>query len=463
MAEVTEVTDKDLAIVILAAGMGTRMKSRQAKVLHRAGGRTLIEHVVHLAGRFVPPERTFVVIGHQADAVRSSLASTGVQFIEQTEQLGTGHALLVGRKQLEQAAGNLLVLYGDVPLLREASVRALLELHNGSKAACSLLTTEVEHPTGYGRIIRDDDGRVTGIVEHKACTPEQIRIREINPGIYCFRTETLYAHIGKLNRNNPAREYYLTDMIHLVRAAGLTLDSLKVTDSSEVLGINNRAELADMDARFRDRKARELMLSGVTLIRPETCIIDSGVEIGMDSVVGPCVALYGNTRIGADCTVRPFTTIRDSVLDDKVTVEECCWIESTRVGSGAKIGPYARLRPGSEIGPDVHIGNFVETKKTKMGRGSKANHLAYLGDATIGERVNVGAGTITCNYDGVNKHPTTIEDGAFVGTNNSLVAPVTIGKEAYTAAGSTITEDVPPGALAIGRGRQVNKENWKKK
>jgi len=453
----------DLAIVILAAGLGTRMKSRQAKVLHRAGGRTLIEHVVRLAAHFAPPERTYVVIGHQAEAVRSVLAATGVHFIEQTEQLGTGHALLVGRAQLENSARNLLVLYGDVPLLREGSVRALLDLHAGSKRACSLLTTEVANPSGYGRILRNEDGKVTGIVEHKACTPEQARIREINPGIYCFRTQTLFAHIGKLNRNNPAREYYLTDMIHLVRAAGLGLESLKVTDSSEVLGINNRAELAAMDAVLRDRKARELMMSGVTLIRPETCVIDSDVEIGADSVLGPCVALYGKTSIGADCIVRPFTTIRDSVLADKVTVEECCWIESARVDSGAKIGPYARLRPGSDIGPDVHIGNFVETKKTKMGRGSKANHLAYLGDATVGEKVNVGAGTITCNYDGVNKHPTTIEDGAFIGTNNSLVAPVKIGKDAYTAAGSTITEDVPDGALAIGRGRQVNKENWKKK
>lgn len=453
----------DLSIVILAAGLGTRMKSRRAKVLHRAGGRSLIEHVVRLAARFASPDRTFVVIGHQADAVRTVLSASGVQFIEQTEQLGTGHALLVGRAQLETAARNLLVLYGDVPLLSEATVKSLIDLHTASGCACTVLTTDVDQPFGYGRILRGADGKVTGIVEQKACTQEQANIREINSGIYCFRTALLFEHIGKLGRDNPAREYYLTDMFHLLRGAGHTLESLKVADPSEVLGINNRAELAAMDALLRDRKARELMLSGVTLIRPETCVIDSDVEIGTDSVLGPCVALYGKTRIGADCTVRPFTTIRDSELADKVTVEECCWIENTRVDSGAKIGPYARLRPGSEIGPDVHIGNFVETKKTKMGRGSKANHLAYLGDATVGEGVNIGAGTITCNYDGVHKHPTTIEDGAFVGTNNSLVAPVTIGKGAYTAAGSTITEDVPAGGLAIGRGRQVNKENWKKK
>src|SRR5258706_4444626 len=273
----------DLAIVILAAGLGTRMKSRQAKVLHRGGGRTLIEHVVRLAARFVPPQRIYVVIGHQAETVRTVLSASGVQFITQTEQLGTGHALLVGRKQLETAAPNLLVLYGDVPLLREASVQALLELHANSGGACSLLTTEVANPSGYGRILRNEEGNVTGIVEHKACTPEQARIHEINPGIYCLNTETIFAHIGKLNRNNPSREYYLTDTTHLLDAARLSLESLKVTDSSEVLGINTRAELAAMDAVIRDRKARELMLGGVTLIRPEPCVINSDLEIGTDS------------------------------------------------------------------------------------------------------------------------------------------------------------------------------------
>jgi bifunctional UDP-N-acetylglucosamine pyrophosphorylase/glucosamine-1-phosphate N-acetyltransferase len=450
----------DLSVVILAAGLGTRMKSKQAKVLHRAGGRTLVEHVVAVAARLTAPSRIFVVIGHQADAVRQALSGRGVEFIHQPEQLGTGHALLVGREQLAGSAANLLVLYGDVPLLSEATLRGLLDVHAGSGAACSLLTTEVGEPFGYGRILRGADGEVTEIVEQKACSAEQARIREINPGIYCFRTAALFEHIGKLDRNNPAREYYLTDMVGILRRAGLPLRSSKVADAREVLGINTRAELAAMDALFRERKARELMLAGVTIQRPETCIIDPDVVIGPDTVIGPCVALYGQTTIGEDCVVQPFTTIRNSTLDAGVTIEECCWLEEARVGRGARIGPFARLRPGSDIGAEAHIGNFVETKKTRLGRGSKANHLAYLGDAVVGEGVNVGAGVITCNYDGVNKNQTVIEDGAFVGTNSSLVAPVKVGQGAYVAAGSVITAEVPAGALALGRARQENKEGW---
>jgi len=451
----------DLGIVILAAGLGTRMKSKRAKVLHQAGGRTLIEHVVGTASKLVPPERIFVVVGHQADAVQKAVTER-VNFIHQTEQRGTGHALMVGREVLSGVAENLLVLYGDGPLITESTLRGLLAAH-AAGAGVTLLTTELDDPTGYGRIIRDEEDRLVEIVEEKACTPEQRAIREINPGIYVFRTTALFDHIGELKTNNPAKEYYLTDMAGILRASGFAVETSKAPDAQEVLGINTRVELAAMDALFRDRKARELMLGGVTILRPETCVIDQGVEIGADTVIGPSVALYGSTRIGENCVVRPFTTIRDSVIADDVVVEECCWMEKARVERGAKIGPYARLRPGAEICEDAHVGNFVELKKARLGRGSKASHLAYLGDATIGEGVNIGAGVITCNYDGVNKNQTVVEDGAFVGTNSSLVAPVKVGKGAYVAAGSVITQDVPAGSLALGRARQEVKEGWVEK
>lgn len=460
----------DLSVAILAAGLGTRMKSRQAKVLHCAGGRTLIEHVVAAAVRLVPPERVLVVVGHQAGDVKRAVLSVPcfqrVRFVHQARQLGTGHALMAARRQLEHSAQNLLVLYGDAPLLGEATLRGLIEAHLDSGAACTLLTTELDDPTGYGRIIRDRDaggpnqGKLIEIVEEKACTAAQAAIKEINPGIYCFRTRLLFEHIRRLDRNNPSREFYLTDMAGVLRRAGRRVETRSVMPPEELLGINTRAELAAMDSRLRGRKAQELMQAGVTILRPETCAIDPQVEIGADSVIGPCVALYGTTRIGENCTVKPFSTLRDSVLENEVAVEECCWLEGARVARGARIGPFARLRAGTEIGPEAHIGSFVETKKIRMGRGAKAMHLSYLGDAVIGKDVNIGAGAVTCNYDGEKKNRTVIEDGAFVGTNSSLVAPVKVGKGAYVAAGSTITANVPSGALGLGRARQENKKGW---
>lgn len=452
----------DFAVAILAAGLGTRLKSKTAKVLHRAGGRALIEHVVRTALSLAPPERVFVVIGHQADAVRELLSASGVRFIHQREQLGTGHALMFGREQLEHAATHLLVLYGDVPLITEATLARLMNAHVNERAACTLLTVELDDPAQYGRIVRDGSGQIADIVEFKSCTAEQRRIREINAGIYCFRTDALFAHIAAVSNRNKAGEYYLTDVPALMRQAGLKVVALKETSAEVVLGINTREELASLDSLLRSRKIRELMNAGVTIYRPETCVIDPDVEIGPDSAIGPCVALYGRTRIGDNCVVRPFSSLYDAMLEDGAVVHECCWLERTRVGSRASIGPFARLREGSEIGPDARVGNFVETKKTRLGRKSKALHLAYLGDATVGENANIGAGTITCNYDGVNKNPTTIEDGVFVGTNSSLVAPVRLGRNSYIAAGSVITEDVPEDALAVGRGRQVNKEGWVK-
>lgn len=450
----------EFAVAILAAGMGTRLKSRTAKVLHRVGGRALAEHVVRVALEMVSAPRVFVVVGYQADAVSELLAPYGVRFIEQREQLGTAHALQAGREHLEGAAPHLLVLYGDTPLLTATTLHGLIQTHLDSGSAATLLTVELDDPAQYGRILRDAGGQVADIVEYKSCTPAQLAVREINAGIYCFRTAALFAHIGEVGNQNKAGEYYLTDLPALLRRAGERVLAVKLGEPQEVLGVNTRVELAEMDGLLRARKARELMLNGVTIYRPETCVIDPDVEAGPDSVLGPCVALYGRTRLGENCTVRPYSTLVDTVLEDGAVVHECCRLEGARVGERASIGPFARLRPGSEIGAEAKVGNFVETKKTRLGRRSKAQHLAYLGDATIGEDVNIGAGAITCNYDGQKKNVTRIEDGAFIGTNASLVAPVRVGKNAYVAAGSTITEDVPDDSLAIARGRQSVKQGW---
>lgn len=449
----------DFAVAILAAGLGTRLKSSIAKVLHKVGGRALAEHGVRTAMELVPPERAYVVIGYQADDVRNLLAPYGVNFIHQAEQFGTGHALMVGREQLACAAPHLVVFCGDTPLLKAETLRRLMETHLEERAAASLLTVELDDPAQYGRIVRDEAGHFQDIVEFKSCTPEQLAIREINAAIYCFRTNALFGQLAHVTNDNTAREYYLTDVPGLLRRVGETVVTA-LGAAEEMLGINNRVELAELDAKLRERKAREVMLAGATVYRPETCVIDPDVEIGPDSVIGPCVALYGKTRIGAGCTIKPFSTLKDAVVEDGAVVHESCWIEAARVGVRASVGPLARLREGADIGPEARIGNFVEVKKTKIGRKSKAQHLAYLGDATIGENVNIGAGTITCNYDGERKNATVIEDGVFVGTNSSLVAPVRIGKDAYVAAGSVITEDVPDESLGIARGRQTVKQGW---
>ncbi len=450
----------DFSVVILAAGLGTRMKSRRAKVLHRAGGQALIERVTSTAARLVAPERIYVVIGHQAEQVRQAVEGLGVGFIEQKEQLGTGHAVQAARKLLERAAPRMMVLYGDCPLTRAETLQALMQRHVRSGASTTVLTTRVPDPTGYGRIVRGPGGEVQAIVEQKCATPEQQAIQEINSGIYCFETAPLLECLGRLRPDNPAGEYYLTDVVAMLASRHAKVESYQVTDASEVLGINTRVELAEVDARLRARKAQELMLEGVTIQRPETVTLDAGVSIGSDTVLEPFVQVLGRTSIGSGCLIRSYSMISDSVLGEEVTVEPFSLIHNSEVERGARIGPYARLRTGNRVGADARVGNFVELKKTRLGAGSKAMHLAYLGDSTIGEDVNVGAGTITCNFDGETKHPTVIEDGAFVGSNSTLVAPVKVGEGAYLAAGSVITEDVPPESLAIARGRQTNKPGW---
>ena len=453
--------EKSFAIVIMAAGKGTRLKSKRAKVLHQIGGRPLLAHVIAAAARIVPERDIYVVVGHQADEVRTAVQDTGVKFVLQAEQRGTGHAIMCAREQV-QSYGSILVLSGDVPLILPDTIERLRDFHLAQKAAMTILTAEPPEPFGYGRIIRAGRGsaNVKAIVEQKALRKAQQNVREINSGIYAFATAPLFANIDRLTTDNPHGEFYLTDMAALLVKGRAKVVALKAGDPNEVLGANTLAELASLDAQLRARKCRELMAGGVVIYRPDTCVIDPEVEIGADTVIEPFVQILGNSRVGSDCRIRSFSVIGDSQLGDNVLVRPGCILDHAQVGPSAILGPYSHLRPGSEIGEGAHVGNFVETKKVRMARGSKANHLTYLGDAEIGAGVNVGAGTITCNFDGENKHKTIIEDGAFIGSDSTLVAPVRVGRGAYIAAGSSITEDVPEDALAIGRSRQTVKQGW---
>jgi bifunctional UDP-N-acetylglucosamine pyrophosphorylase/glucosamine-1-phosphate N-acetyltransferase len=450
-----------LAIVIMAAGKGTRLKSRRAKVLHEIGGKPLLAHVIAAASQIVAPKQIYAVIGHQAEQVRAAMAPTGVRFVEQTEQRGTGHAVQSAAKAI---AGyeNILVLSGDAPLVRPETIAEVWRFHQAEKAAMTLLSAEPEQPTGYGRIVRKapDSPEVVAIVEQKMLTPEQLSLREINMGLYAFRTKPLLAHLDKLTTDNPHGELYLTDMAGVLHAAGERVVAIQTGEPAELLGANTISELVALDATLRTSTANRLMAQGVTIFRPDTTVIDADVEVAADTVIEPFVQLLGGTKIGTNCLIRSYTVIENCTLGDEVTVRQSCVLNDSTVANGAQIGPFARLRPGSEIGEDVHIGNFVETKKTKIGKGSKASHLTYLGDAVVGERTNVGAGVITCNYDGVKKHPTRIGNDAFVGSDSTLVAPVTVEDGAYIGAGSCITKDVPAGALAVGRAQQITKEGW---
>ena len=450
----------DVHIVILAAGKGTRMKSGLPKVLHRAAGMALIDHVLRAADT-LRPTSIVVVVGHQAAAVQETLRKRlGLRFALQEPQLGTGHALLQAEPMLEKAGGTVVLLSGDVPLLRGATLRTLVDKHQSSGAVATVLTAVVDRPQGYGRIVRGADGRITAIVEHKDASPAEREIREINSGIYAFDLGPLFGALRAIGSANAQGEHYLPDLVKIYRARGLTVETVTLDDPREILGVNSRKELADVAAILKTTRNDELMAAGVTIVDPANTYIGPEVEIGADTVIQPGVYLEGRTRIGSGCHIHSGVRIVDSTLADGVVVNNFCVITESRIAAGARIGPFAHIRPQSDVGEDAHIGNFVELKKTAVGRGSKANHLAYLGDATIGEKVNVGAGTITCNYDGTHKHPTVIEDGAFIGSDTQLIAPVRVGKGAYVAAGSSITDDVPAGSLAIARGRQVNKEDW---
>jgi bifunctional UDP-N-acetylglucosamine pyrophosphorylase/glucosamine-1-phosphate N-acetyltransferase len=447
-------------LVILAAGLGTRMKSKQAKVLHRAGGLTLIEHVVQTAFAITTPERVTVVVGHQADQVKAVLAPSGVRFVQQVEQKGTGHALQMCRDALAAQGGLVVVLYGDGPLLSPATLRELVDRQQAGDAAATLITTRLDDPTGYGRMVFGERGELKAIVEQKAATPEQLAIQLINSGIYCFRADLLWKYIAKIRPDNPAKEYYLTDMVEILNRAGHVVAAFEVANSAELLGINTRVELAAVDKVFRERKVRELLIEGVTIEKPETVTIDGAVKIGQDTIIGPFAQILGRTEIGEDCRIGACSIVENSKLASGVEVAPFTSVADSELEANVHVGPFARLRNGNRVGPDVRIGNFVELKNTQMGAGAKANHLAYLGDAEVGGQANIGAGTITCNYDGVNKHRTRIGKKAFVGSNSTLVAPVEIGDGSYIGAGSVITDAVPPDALALGRARQVLKEGW---
>jgi bifunctional UDP-N-acetylglucosamine pyrophosphorylase/glucosamine-1-phosphate N-acetyltransferase len=445
----------------MAAGKGTRLKSQLPKVLHEVGGRPLLAHAIAAAMRVVPARDVYAIIGHEAERVRAALEPTGVQFVLQAEQRGTGHALMVAQQALA-GYDHVIVLSGDAPLITAETIGRLRNFHLEEQAAMTLLSADLENPSGYGRVVRKNarSSEVQAIVEEKSASAKQRKIREINSGFYVFAVKSLYANIGELSTANAHGEFYLTDMAAVLRRAKHRVVAWKTANASEVLGANTRAELAQIDQQVRLAKCGQLMEDGVTIFYPATCVIDADVQVAPDTVIEPFVQLLGNTRIGTACRVRSYSVIRDSEIGEGVTIRPGCIMEQARIAAGATIGPYSHLRTGSEIGEGAHVGNFVETKKVKLGKGSKANHHTYLGDAEIGARVNIGAGTITCNYDGVHKHKTVIEDDVFIGSDSTLVAPVRVGKGAYVAAASCITEDVPEESLAIGRSRQIVKEGW---
>ena len=446
-------------VVVLAAGQGTRMKSSLPKVLHPIAGRPMIERVLETANALDPSTIT-LIIGHKAEVVRGVLGKNqNLWFALQEPQLGTAHALQQAEPLLVGRSGSLILLSGDVPLLSPNTLKRLIETHRGSGAAATVVTATVDRPYGYGRIVRTR-GRITRIVEERDASPTQRQIKEINSGIYAFDLAPLFDALRGIASQNAQGEFYLTDLIAIYRRRKLPVETLLVENAQEIRGINSRSELAEVSRLVRQKKNEELMAAGVTLIDPATTYVDPEAQIAADTVLHPGVVIEGRTRIGAACEIQAYVRISDSEVGDRVTINSFCLISGAQVATGAALGPFAHLRPGTTVGEKAKIGNFVELKNTNLGPRSKANHLSYLGDATVGADVNVGAGTITCNYDGVNKHRTVIEDGAFIGSDSQLVAPVTVGKGAYVGAGSSIVADVPAGALGIARGRQNNIEGW---
>src|SRR5271169_238833 len=432
----------DTVIVILAAGKGTRMRSDLAKVLHRAGGRPLLEHVIR-ACQPVKAAQVLAVVGHQAEEVGAVVEALGAETVLQQPQRGTGHALQVARRAMRKSAKLVIVVPGDAPLLRSETLTALLDTHRRGEAAATILSAELNDPTDYGRVVRDSEGRVQASGEENAATPEQRAIREVNSSIYCFTLEKLWPCLNALRPENAHRELYLTDAIALLRARNERVLAQIASDPREILGCNTRSGLADVDRIFRARKAAALMASGVTIYLPESVVIDPEVTAGPDTIVEPGVQLLGATRVGARCKIETGSILLDARLDDDATVLAHSVLVSCRLASNTRVGPFARLRPGADLRAGARVGNFVEVKKAILHEGAKVPHLTYIGDASIGRDSNIGAGTITCNYDGVAKHPTTIGSRVFIGSDTALVAPVRVGDGAYVAAGSTITENVP--------------------
>lgn len=450
-----------LAAVILAAGQGTRMKSSLPKVLHPVAGRPMLSHVVQTAkGLAATP--IVVIVGHGADAVRGVFPGEELSFALQAEQLGTGHALQCAEHSLKGFAGDLLLLCGDVPLLRVETLQALLAHHRQSAASVTILTAQMPDPTGYGRIIRGADG-VERIVEEKDASAAERQIKEINTGIYLFRSTRVFAFLRQLDNRNSQGEYYLTDVVSAARQAGERVEALLVEDATDAMGINDRVQLAVAGELMRQRINTGHQHAGVTLIDPLATYIDPDVIIGADTLIHPGVHLRGRTTIGSSCQIEPGVIVTDCVIGDRVHLKPGCVLSESQVGPACAVGPMAHLRPGTVLVGNNKIGNFVETKKAIIGEKSQASHLSYIGDAVLGQNVNIGCGTITCNYDGVNKYQTTIEDDVFVGSDTQFVAPVTIGRGSLIGAGSTITKDVPPDALAITRVEQKNIAGWAEK
>lgn len=449
-----------LEVVVLAAGQGTRMNSKKSKVLHEILGRPMLGHVLSKA-RALNPDRIVVVTGHRAEEVETYLQREGVVFARQKEQLGTGHAFAQAVPHLD-GSGDIVVLCGDTPLVTTETLQGLLDQHREKRSALTVLTSSLVDPTGYGRILRDNHGNVLAIVEEKVATEEQKAIREFNSGVYVMDPKAK-ALVEEITDGNGDREYYLTDLIELYRKRGSRVDAFHIRDSTELQGVNDRTQLADAARVMRQRINRQWMKLGVTLLDPDSTSIDDTVSIGRDTTLGFGVQLIGKTQLGEGVSVGPFSVLIDTVVEDGVQIKSHSVIESSRLARQSQVGPFARLRPGTQLAEEVHVGNFVEIKNSSLGKGTKAGHLAYVGDAQIGVGVNIGAGTIVANFDGAQKHLTQIDDRAFIGSNSVLIAPIRIGREAMVAAGSAVTQDVPEGDLAVARGRQENKTGLARK
>ncbi len=452
-----------IATVILAAGKGTRMKSDLVKVLHPLLGLPMLSYTIDLSLNEIKSEKTIVVVGYQADRIKERFKGPRIHFALQEEQLGTGHAVLQAVPFLQKFNGTVLILYGDVPLVKGETLHSFIHHFWENESTLSVLTAVVEHPFGYGRILRSPEGWLERIVEEKDASKEERMIQEINTGIFCVRAPFLIEGLKEIGQENAQGEYYLTDLVEIARKRGLRCSAHRVADPVEVMGINTRVDLAIANEVLRQEKVKDLMLSGVTVLDPKTTYVDRRVEVGRDTILYPNCILQGKTRIGERCVIEPNLKISDSIIGNEVMIQSNSVVTESKVEEGASIGPFAHLRPLSEVKARARIGNFVEVKKSVIGRGSKANHLAYIGDSFVGEKVNIGAGAITCNYDGFEKHQTIIGDRVFVGSNVELVAPVKVGNNSSIGAGTTVTKDVPEGALAISRVKQKNIKGWNKR
>jgi bifunctional UDP-N-acetylglucosamine pyrophosphorylase / glucosamine-1-phosphate N-acetyltransferase len=452
-----------IATIILAAGKGTRMKSELVKVLHPILGLPMLSYPIELSLKGIKAEKTIVVVGHQADRIQGMFKNFKIDIALQEKQLGTGHAVLQAIPFLQSFSGTVLILCGDVPLVELETLRSFIDTYKENGSTLSVLTAVVEEPFGYGRILRNSGGWLEKIVEEKDASEKERMIREINTGIFCVKAPFLMEGLREIGKENAQGEYYLTDLVEVAKKRGLRCSAHIVADPVEVMGINTRVDLAVANEVLRQKKLKDLMLSGVTVVDPKTTYVDRTVEVGKDSTLYPNCHLQGKTKIGERCIIEPNSKISDSLIGNDVTIRANSVITESKIEEGASIGPFAHLRPLSEVKTKAKIGNFVEVKKSVIGKGSKANHLSYIGDSLLGEDVNIGAGTITCNYDGFEKHQTIIGNRVFVGSNVELVAPVKVGNDSSIGAGTTVTKDVPEGALAISRVKQKNIKRWNKK